>query len=244
MSEETTALTKWNFELAMQKAEKSSIRSAQSEGVGRNLTPEEILGLLQHHRMPTRLIDVTQSALVGLYFAIEKHELLDGRLFIFTKPGMPPTNKQLELPWWYQWIFGARTMREWSTGVFEQTMDHFDPRMRAQECSFLIGGLASGGGKFSQYSHIESLKPVTVPAKAMREICNLMIRFPKNNYENNPKAGSTWSATGWEIVIPCEWKSSLRTLLAEKNISEDSLFPPITEINRLVLKEIRSELSL
>ena len=47
------------------------------------LAPLELLALLQHHGIPTRLLDVTESALVALFFACGGDEKADGEVFAF-----------------------------------------------------------------------------------------------------------------------------------------------------------------
>lgn len=48
-----------------------------------NLTPLELLALLQHHGIPTRLLDVTENALVALYFACCSNPNSDGEVIVF-----------------------------------------------------------------------------------------------------------------------------------------------------------------
>ncbi len=50
-----------------------------------DLQPLELLALLQHHGMPTRLLDITENALVALYFACDDSEQSDkdGEVIIF-----------------------------------------------------------------------------------------------------------------------------------------------------------------
>lgn len=46
-------------------------------------TPLELLALLQHHGVPTRLLDVTENALVALYFACCSNPNTDGEVIVF-----------------------------------------------------------------------------------------------------------------------------------------------------------------
>ncbi len=48
-----------------------------------DLEPIELLSILQHYRIPTRLLDITENALVALYFACDREYEKDGEVFAF-----------------------------------------------------------------------------------------------------------------------------------------------------------------
>lgn len=60
-----------------------------------DLLPLELLALLQHHGIPTRLLDVTENALVALYFACCHNEKTDGEVFVFKHNEMDVTTYPL-----------------------------------------------------------------------------------------------------------------------------------------------------
>lgn len=55
-------------------------------------TPLELLALLQHHGIPTRLLDVTENALVALYFACCSNPDTDGEVIVFKHENEDVTN--------------------------------------------------------------------------------------------------------------------------------------------------------
>lgn len=63
-------------------AETAIIQAMRAEGLGRLMTDGELLMVLQHHAIPTRLIDVSAAAMEALFFAVDHNDAADGRLFI------------------------------------------------------------------------------------------------------------------------------------------------------------------
>jgi hypothetical protein len=130
-------------EADLRAAETAIIKAMRGEGIGRLMTDGELLMVLQHHLIPTRLIDVSIQRTEALFFAVDRNDAADGRLFIIDvrTPDPLPLTPGPQLPW-ADVVWGSiRSTSEWSNAVAFTDADPLDPRMRAQRGKFLVGGL-------------------------------------------------------------------------------------------------------
>lgn len=220
-------------EPTMRDAERAMVRQLRREGLGLNLTDGQLLLVLQHHAIPTRLIDVTTSPRVALYFATADSDRSDGRLFVVAQPpdrtGDFPSTSMSEtdpVPWGLRNPRGAFAAGRWRETVLAVEHDPLDPRMAAQRGRFLVGGLIrrlAGDGI--------SVGGRNLSADELRHITTLRIMFPLRGARKH--AGSKWPALGWTVRVPGTWKAELRQKLAASGITNDSLFPDIDGCRRL-----------
>jgi hypothetical protein len=143
------------------------------------------LATLQHFGAPTRLIDVTLNAYIGLWFAVEKHDDLDGRLFaidITSKLINESANREwessLKRPW------KGLAPDDWSTETFAWRPSPFEARIAAQNGAFLFGGVpvTKPGHQYKK----STARPAQYWTKSqVRRSTSLALRMHKAN----PRAG-------------------------------------------------------
>ncbi|WP_330346705.1 FRG domain-containing protein (plasmid) [Streptomyces europaeiscabiei] len=223
-------------EYRMAKVEEHILKVMRGQGLGRLMTDGQLLGLLQHHGIPTRLIDVSKSPLEALFFAVDQDHDLDGRLFVIQlHPSDGGETDTIDLTDQHQleWADAARgeqyAKSSWTGRVAVIDPQDLDPRMRAQQGCFLVGGL------IASYSRRQmQFRGHVLAADDLAEITTLSIRFPQRN-----APGKAWSATAWTVRIPARWKRPLSDLLrSEKDpITKDTMYPPLAEVKRLAISK-------
>lgn len=143
--------------------------------------------IMQHHGIPTRLIDVTYNAMTALWFACEneKHDGVDGRLFALDVTGLDrsvwdstvPSFPADEVPWLAGGGDSFMKSNDWGGTFFAWRPARLDARIIAQEGGFLIGGVpettnadgspnqwkkSNGGG---YWGHSEVLESISISTR-------------------------------------------------------------------------------
>ena len=223
------------------------------------MTDGELLMVLQHHQMPTRLIDVSAASKEALYFAVESNDGTDGRLFLLHPHSLDyqalsapapfvvdarskdTTEEQLRawraVPWTGKTRGQQRAAGDWTYRVALVDDPALDPRMRAQLGHFLVGGI------LARYSGMDmTVGKDRVPVEEAADVSTLPIHFP--SYTRNTTPHGSWPASGWTIRVKASWKPYLRQLLKTglEPIDDDAMYPPVLEekTKRLVLRRTRN----
>jgi len=102
------------------------------------LTALQMLAALQHTDSPTRLIDVTHHALVAAWFAVEKHDDRDGRIFAVevSRRDIDPNWESAIDPFW-----DSDPPDQWESDFWVWTPPPVEDRIARQHGAFLIGGV-------------------------------------------------------------------------------------------------------
>lgn len=217
-------------------AEQAAIKLLREQGLGRHMTDGQLLMLMQHHLMPTRLIDVSRTPYEALYFAVESAEDTDGVLFLIN-PHEPIERSEAKLhkvdslPW-EQYVRGTRqATKSWTNQVW--LVDHLslDARMHAQNGVFLAGGLAR---RYKGIRYVDARPGATgvITAEVHADVSSYSINWLQSV---TASPNTRWGASGWVVRIESGWKRPLRERLKrDKQIWFDSIYPPVDEVSRLV----------
>jgi len=108
---------------------------------GGRLSGLEILAAMQHHGIPTRLLDFSFNPLFALSFATEKHDDRDGRIFAIDISDRLVDRSLASLPdpWWWEESDHAAT--DWTAKSWIWRPPPFEPRIVRQAGCFLVGGV-------------------------------------------------------------------------------------------------------
>jgi hypothetical protein len=125
-------------EAGLARAEKAVLQEMRRQGLGHRMNDGELLMVLQHHAIPTTLIDFCRSALPALYFAAEQNDDQDGRLIVIGQRidklgGYPKLalGSARQLPWLDAAVGRSSITQAWSNTVACVDDAALDPRMRA-----------------------------------------------------------------------------------------------------------------
>lgn len=224
-------------EALLGEVEAAIIDQAAGHGLLKEISRGELLMILQHHSAPTRLLDVSLKPLEALYFAVEKLDARDGRLFVLWLNDQPDLvlRGTDELPWTTYVRPGGQAAAEWTQSVRLVDEQPLDPRMVAQQGRFLVGGVQRAYANLNMW-HTHQLR--VSERQKISMLCVGFFSSPQSSMQD-----TKWPALGWTIRIPSSWKAELRERLAANGITHDSMYPDLGSIAWRAERAARNSLS-
>lgn len=197
-----------------------------------DMSPVELLALLQHHGIPTRLMDITENALVALFFACCSNFEKDGEVIVFKCNNRDVTN--------YPIINAIADSYRFTKGTWTPLSEFFanvknQPYFLEQKESNEVFENDEAGGNWIEKC-CGPLLYIYAPIRSIRQQVQRgrYILFP-NNIDNSiyEQGAFTWKMDAIpkdhpdiaaRIIIPKDEKKQLLLDLSVVGITEDFLF--------------------
>ena len=183
---------------------------------GGRLSALELLAALQHYGVPTRLLDFTFNPLIALWFAVEKHDARDGRVFAIdiSRAAVDHDRAVKHDPWWH--TVGLGPDNDWTTKSWVWRPPPIEPRIVRQAGCFLLGGVPS-----TMTFHNVKQGGVWRPMKAAEIRECTCVTFPLVGYSNRAVSamhqrrgrGKPAQQRAFTLRIDASIKNALRTAL-------------------------------
>ena len=197
-------------------------------------TPLELLALLQHHGVPTRLLDVTENALVALYFACCSNPNTDGEVIVFKRRNESITNYPIVNAIADSYRFASRGT--WTPlAHFYGDMKNQPYCLEQKQTFDICHPDDEAGGKWVEEC-CQHIFYIYAPIRSLRQQVQQgrYILFPNHiNYEIYQEGAFEWTIDAIpkdheditaRFIIPKENKQQLLSALSVLGISEDFLF--------------------
>jgi FRG domain len=168
----------------------------------------EWLALLQHHWIPTRMVDFTRDPLIATFFAVESRDDVDGRLFGIAIPRSDPVIGMKEAEGFQIGKMPLGELRLW------RPKPALSPRLAAQNGVFALGRLPStrpARHVWDSYLGYETL----MSRDEIVSVFSIPLYLVSLDRGRNRRAGSTYPSC-FTAKIHVD-KSSIRTQLSRRS---------------------------